>query len=593
MSVIAPAGEPYRTDRFLQAAADLVRRFPVALVGVLLWTGFTLADAHLGEIYGEAMRAAERHILIAAFALFAWGTAGRLMAERGGWSSVRTWAVMLGGAVGTYAAAIVGGTEGHEMLLLAAALALLIVTAAGPGRAGFDGRFWTANAAIVVHAGIAMAAALLLLGGTMLLLVGVKQLLGLDIDEWAFENTAILCVLGFGPALALAALPQADDPAPLGATELRVLTFLSAGIAVPLCTAYLLLVYAQFGRFLLAGSVPANETGWLVSLFGTAGIVTWMMATGNGETGRWPHVALYRRLFFPTLAVPAGVLAYALYLRVAAYGWTPERTVLGLVVVWFALSILWWATRRWTGLGMRALVVILAAGSAITSIGPLSLSAVTVRSQLGRLETALADAGLLRDGVLTIPAQGSGLADIGKVASPLEAIRQAAGGEYELPWPGAGTVADLAQATGADLQPAPMGRDLVQYGYIPPFQPGLEVPEGTRFARTIWLDTQAGNAAILSAAYPVDIRLAADGNSLLVDLGGAEAERIGVGELTGRPTVPDERGEAASSHPVTRSGPAGTITFYPLSAEALAGEDGDTPQLRTIELLVLFAPSGP
>lgn len=591
------AEEP--TDRMTAALRGVLVRFPLAAAGVVAWTAWALW--FIARDGGDMLRdPASPTVFLAALAFVGWDAATRLRAERLAHSPRRHWAAKLGGLALTLPA-LLTGPAGPEILFLAAALVLLVFVAAGPAD---DGAFWGAGATLVSRMVLAFCVALLLFLGLVLLLVGIDLLIR-GMDETMPQASFVLCSCLVAPLFTMATLPAADRMQPAGA-ERRLLIFLGAAIAVPLCTAYLLLVYVQVARFALGGGIPANATGWLVSAFGTLGIVTWLLVAGCAETGRWRHVRLYRRFFFPALVVPAGVLAYAVQERVAAFGWTPERVALAAVTVWFALSILWWLTRRWTGQGIRAVPALLLLVLATVAVGPLSMTSVADRSQTARLERALDHAGLLVDGRFVPPAAALAPKALAPVAGPLQGLSDLRGEEGVLPFADpAGTpltVWRLAAALDIGLRRADAVRHLANVDFASPLADGVALPPGAARMQWIRLAAIEGADAGKSPTATLDMgngrtaafRLDPAGRALHVDLGGGEV-RITAAEMIGTEAV-TEADDGKGGHRdlpqrmVRLSGPHGAVDIH-LNSARLERRGRDPARLTGIELLAVAAPS--
>lgn len=588
------------TDRMTAALRGVLARFPLAAAGAVTWTAWALW--FIARDGGNMLRdPVSRTVFLAALACVGWDAATRLLAERLALSPRRHWATKLGGLALTLPA-LLTGPAGPEILFLAAALILLIFVAAGPAD---DGAFWGAGATLVSRMALAFGVALLLFLGLALLLAGIDILIG-SLGDTMPAVTFVLCSCLVAPLFTMATLPTTDRMQPAGA-ERRLFVFLGAAIAVPLCTAYLLLVYVQVARFALGGGLPANGTGWFVSVFGTLGIVTWLLAAGCMETGRWWHVRLYRRFFFPALVVPAGVLAYAVQERVVAFGWTPERVALAAVTVWFALSILWWLTRRWTGQGIRAVPALLLLVLATATVGPLSMTSVADRSQTARLEQALARAGLLVGGRFVPPREALAPEALAPVAGPLLGLSDLRGTESALPVVESDTrtpltVGRLAAVLGIGLRQVDMTPPLTRFDFASPLADGIVLPPEAIRIQWIRLAAVEGTDAGTSPTATLDMgngrtaafRLDPADRALLVDLGDGEV-RVTAAEMIGTEAVTEaDTGKGGHldlpQRTVRLSGPHGAVDIH-LDSARLEQRGQDPARLTGIELLVVAAPS--
>lgn len=360
------------------------RRFPIALAGVLGLAGWSLWIGIFDPASGLMNLPFLLDFLLVILCLVSWDISTRLLSEERKLSNDVHWTLKLGGTVATMAVLWNIPAIG-EKLFLGLGLVLLVVIAGGSRRLDSDQWLWDANVALFLRIGSILLLAAPVFVSIMLIEKGILDVFfsSKSRSMHAGLGAFLISLFVFIPISSLFSFPSAGR-LPFSGQEVRVVTFLTATIFVPLCVGYLVLIYIQAVFFLFRGEIPANATRWLFSIYGVFGIVTWMLAAGCRTVGCWRHVEFYVRYFFPALVIPVVVLVYALHLRVAAYGWTPGRVALAGITLWFVASIAWWLVRRHTGLGMRAIPVILLAICAMSACGPLSLTAVTERSQIAR-----------------------------------------------------------------------------------------------------------------------------------------------------------------------------------------------------------------
>lgn len=465
-------------DRVVKSIGSTARRFPIAFAGVLGLAGWSLWTVVFGSVPSFSDAAFLSTLMLVVLCLVSWDVSTRMVSEERNLSGHVQWALKLGGAAATLVAIWFGPTNG-EGLFLGLGLVLLVVAAGGSRSLADDQRLWDANAALVLRVGVILVMAVLLFLGLVLLLQGARALITASGDHgmsYTLERAFFLSFFVFAPVAMLMAGSGPERPQ-FSKLEVRLLTFLTAVVAVPLCIAYLLLVYGQAGLFLLRGEIPANATGRFVSIFGTLGIVTWMLAAGCREAGRWLHVRLYVRHFFPALVISTVVLAYALHLRLAAFGWTPGRVALASIILWFALSIAGWFVRHLTSLGMRSIPIILAMICAVSSFSPLSLTAIAERSQTARLEAALQGAGLLQAGRLPDQMKPVAADAVNLIAPPLYLLSDVRGKRHVLPWTnGKGEKVTVAQLADAGDIPRPGEKLDNYYVHYRDYRNGLALP---------------------------------------------------------------------------------------------------------------------
>ena len=93
--------------------------------------------------------------------------------------------------------------------------------------------------------------------------------------------------------------------------------------------------------------------------------------------------AFFLRIWPYILIVPIVLLAYALYLRIGAYGVTPDRYLLALFGLVLAILVVLQRFPTLRG-DIRLMVVVPALALLLASFGPQGASSVSLRSQVHR-----------------------------------------------------------------------------------------------------------------------------------------------------------------------------------------------------------------
>ncbi|MFC3230725.1 DUF4153 domain-containing protein [Marinibaculum pumilum] len=413
-------------------AGDLLRRFPECVAMALFATLLALAAIHeaIPETWEPAALAAG--IWCAATGPFLAGL--RLLAEGRGWGSARHAAAGLAGAVllALWAWNDLGldfsaWLAAFRFLLPAAALLWALVLApglapgsvAGPAAEPVDSaaaRFWHGTRRALGAFAAAAVIVLVLAAGLNGALLGFVSLLDLPVSELVFADLWVVAGLLLLPCGWLALL---SPPGAVGTTAMPpVLAFAIDLVLVPLALIYLAILYVYLALAVVSWELPEGLTAGLVAAYAAAGTAVWLVAAAPGHDGG-RHVRLFRRLFFPALLPPLALLAAALQIRVADYGVTEPRYLIGLLALWLlgaALAQFIPIPAAWRrsadarpGRGRLAAVpAFLCLLLLLASFGPWSASAVSQASQMSRLQAALTDAGLLRDGAPAAPAPPPG-----------------------------------------------------------------------------------------------------------------------------------------------------------------------------------------
>ncbi|OXT00214.1 hypothetical protein B7H23_08540 [Notoacmeibacter marinus] len=309
----------------------------------------------------------------------------RLAAEAGPFARARL--IEAGGALALGAIASVQSSADYIPAMIVGALLLLI-----PAAASRSDR----NDLPVVLGGLGFAAALGVLtllifaGGLSGTLASLRYLFGLPVPDRMFAQTWIWTGLFLAPLFALGRIPERGE-VNLGGRILldrAALALFDFG-AFPLLIVYTLVLHAYAAKIAIAGELPRGQIGWMVlayllTLFGT------LIVTAGHEREERPATSRFVMRYWPALVVgPMGLLFVSLYERVAAYGVTEERYLLGLA----GLVVLVWAVMQLSARfrnDHRLLLLFGCTALIMASFGPWSAQSVSVSSQLSRFEASLA-----------------------------------------------------------------------------------------------------------------------------------------------------------------------------------------------------------
>jgi hypothetical protein len=270
-------------------------------------------------------------------------------------------------------------------------LSLSPVTRLGRGAERDDQqwRFWSLNNAAIATAALAGLAFLVLALGTVAIERSLGVLFGLDTEalfyRWVLPATGLFLV----PVYWLSTLPRADAAPTRGTRQPefieRATGFLGPFVLVPVLLAYALILLAYCVQIGLTLSLPNGMLGWMVLGFTITGAGTWLVLYPSFLDGKLV-VRFFRRWWWWLTVLPLVLYALAVWVRVDAYGLTPQR--LGLV--WGGV----WAASL-TGLyllrlgdirlipGLAALVLLVA------TIGPWNIESWPRADQARRLADVL------------------------------------------------------------------------------------------------------------------------------------------------------------------------------------------------------------
>ncbi|WP_404934877.1 DUF4153 domain-containing protein [Nitratireductor sp. L15S-10] len=221
-------------------------------------------------------------------------------------------------------------------------LATIVPVAPFAGR-GTGAAFWMFTARLAFAAALAILAFVLFGGGVSAILASLTHLFGIDIPNDFYGHIWVSIGLFVAPLFGLGQTPFVFNEEPGGREHDMMqhgMRALGDFAAVPLLIIYAVILHLYTAKIVVTGEVPQGQIGWLVLTYGVCTVAVLLLTKPFLDTARAPTRFFVR--FWPLiLLVPLGLLFYALWLRVSAFGWTVERYFLGLFgVVMLALVIL-------------------------------------------------------------------------------------------------------------------------------------------------------------------------------------------------------------------------------------------------------------
>lgn len=277
-------------------------------------------------------------------------------------------------------------------VLAGAVLALVplpfLIAADGPGWRDYPTLFTQAWTIVVRFAGawlfVGVVWGVVFLSDTLLSIVGltlIRDLVELGVMPWAISGVT------FG--LALAVVTEMSDLV----SPYLVLRLLRLLLPVVLAVMALFIVALPVrGLSGLFGTLSA-ATILLTMVAVAATLVTTAIDQTDAEASANPVLRRSAQGLALLMAVPAALGAWAVWLRVADYGWTPDRVLAATVAAiamgygaTYAAAVLrgaGWMERIRQGNTRMALVLLTAAATLLTLLNP---EAISARSQLARIQ---------------------------------------------------------------------------------------------------------------------------------------------------------------------------------------------------------------
>lgn len=379
----------------LEALWGSALRFPFAALAAIAFAVLLIAGNH--NLFDDDVMTPIAYGLFAAF--FATLAIG-LTAEAQNWPRERLW---LASALTLVMMVLwvygLGKEIGLPHALLGFALFGLCMIAPHFGKAS-DDELWVFNQQSFYGLGIGGLAALVFQLGVSAVLWALSSLFDISSSKTYLDVSVIiyavfwpLYTLTFVPRLPLKLLGQPGYPAPL--------SFVLTLVALPVLLVFAAVVALYGVQTMLLGKAPIGSVSWMVMGFAAAGIALHFLLYPLRAIGG-QLVRFFWRYFFWLLVPLLGLLFWAVFIRIHAYGVTENRYLAVLGGFWAAGMCLLWLVRGnyriWMAPASLAVLLVVA------SFGPWGAEGVSFTSQQKRLVVLLEDVGITKGGVLQEPA---------------------------------------------------------------------------------------------------------------------------------------------------------------------------------------------
>ncbi len=420
----------------VSGATETLARFHLSLTAAFIATGIAILLVHFGDI--EA-----RPLPFRLLALFGLGavllTSVHLFAEARGLGPRRYLAVAAAGMAVLAALIFTLPDAAFRALPVpliavgpALGLSLLVapfVTAFRAAQVGNDA-VWQFNYAAGLGAAFAALAAAILFFGLRAAYATVDRLFGIDLHSELYVDTWLVCAGAVGPWLALARVPIAFDAAALEQSH-RWFRVLVGHVLVPLVVAYMAILYVYIAKILIDWELPKGTVGLLVATYATIGVAAHLVAHPWRDSGALP-MRLFHRHFYHALYAPFGLLAIALWQRIADYGVTEKRYALTLFAAWLLAMALYHTVAR------RRLLVVPPASLALllllAAFGPWGAASVSTESQMARLAELLAANGRFDAGRVVASEKAAPIDDVKGISSIVAYLQDTGRLDRLRPW---------------------------------------------------------------------------------------------------------------------------------------------------------------
>ena len=264
----------------------------------------------------------------------------------------------------------------------------------GAERGDIQNRFWWLNQRAVISGAIAILAAIVFFFGVLAIDRSLDLLFGIEIwdlmAQWVLPIVYCLLV----PVYWLAALPELDgyDAEALEKPDFltQAIGFVGQFILTPLLAIYAVILAAYAVQIAVTQTLPVGVLGWLVMAFVITGAANWLVLHPGFVRSRF-LARFFRLTWFWATLVPLFLFALGLFVRVDAYGLTPERLLLVAGGIWALVLTLVYLVPGGRG-DIRLMPALAGLALLLLSIGPFNLLSLPLGDQAQRFETALAAA---------------------------------------------------------------------------------------------------------------------------------------------------------------------------------------------------------
>ncbi len=359
-----------------------------------------------------------------------WFGVARLAAESRGWDLAKHLAIGLAVFAGMGAIIFMSPQWGLHLIYLVPALLLSIVVVAYIND-NDNLSFWFFNRMTWYGVGMAYIAGIVMAGGMSAALASIHYLFDVKIEEEVYGDIwSFSCIL-LGPLYALSWVPQKFSFTKEDCNDPPGLAFMVNWIWAPLVTIYLLILYAYFAKILIAWELPRGQLSYMVTGFGGAGVVSYLLGWPLREEGT-PLLRFVYRVFFPALIIPVAMQFLAIGVRIEEYGITEQRYLVAMTAIWFAIVAVLFTIKKTTPI--KVIPGVLAVLMVLASFGPWGGVSLSGSSQFHRLEKLLVQYDILQGGKIVETEVEIPFEDRQNISSILDYLNDTEREDWLRPW---------------------------------------------------------------------------------------------------------------------------------------------------------------
>ena len=382
-------------SNFLPVIKLTFYRFPVPFVSTLLTTLLAmLLIQDSGFVSGELV---EKFLVTTIYSTVAL-TSLKLIVESESWSA-RQHLVAAGiviAVIVNYSWEILSEATATTHIFFALAVGLSLLFTPYLRRQSTAASVWLFSYQSGVAIFFAGLAGLILGIGLSLSLASIGYLFEIKIPGELYGHVWVLSWGLLFPIYVLANLSKQFELEDAACQFPRGIRFIANYILVPMMFAYMAILYAYFLKIILQWELPRGNLGWMITSFGSIGIITKLLAYPIRNDGT-RLLSLFDRYYYHALIVPIVLLFIAIGVRIKDYGVTEQRYAVVLLGVWF-LAVALITIFKKDRFHIIQVPMLLAALAFLASFGPWGAVEISVTSQVGRFENLLLKNNLLVNG---------------------------------------------------------------------------------------------------------------------------------------------------------------------------------------------------
>lgn len=325
-------------------------------------------------------------------------TSLKLLVESKNWSLTRhlIGVVIITAVIVGYVWAVFVESTPSTYIYFSLAVGLSLLFSAYIKRSGDSASIWYFNYQNAVAVFFAGLSAVIFGLGLSFILVSVAYLFEIKISIEVYRDVWLLSGGSLFSIYILSNIAKEFDYDNESCAFPKGVSFITNYILVPLMFAYMFVLYAYFIKITVQWELPRGNLGWMITSFGTIGIITKLLVYPIRNSGT-RLLALFDKYYYYTLIVPILLLAISIGVRINDYGVTEERYGVVLLGVWFSSVILLTFVKK-DRFHIKYVPMILAVLAILASFGPWGAVEVSLSSQTSRLESLLTKHNLMLNG---------------------------------------------------------------------------------------------------------------------------------------------------------------------------------------------------